>query len=176
VTSSGEIPRASATTCAAVVSWPCPCGTCAERDDDLAEDVELDRRHLVVAGELQVRVQELRLPEVVRPGVERRADPDPSSLAALFGVAPALLDPVVADQLERDVEAARVVARVVDTAVRSCPRELVGLDVVPLPHLDRIEPELVGDDVDHSLREPEVLHPRVARGSARPVTCSSPPG
>ena len=104
----------------------------AERDDDLAEDVELDRRHLVVARELQLRVDELRLAEVVRAGVERRADADPEQLPARLGVAPPLLDPVVADQLERLVEAARVVAGVVDAAVRRLVRHLVGADVVPL--------------------------------------------
>jgi hypothetical protein len=40
-----------------------------ERDDDLAEDVELDGRDLVVAGELQVGVDQLRLPKVVRASI-----------------------------------------------------------------------------------------------------------
>ena len=53
-----------------------------ERDDDLAEDVELHGRDLVVARELQLRVQERRLAEVVRPGVERRADADAEQLPA----------------------------------------------------------------------------------------------
>src|SRR5205085_5463208 len=54
----------------------------AEGDDDLAEDVELHRRHLVVPGELELRVQERRLAEVVRPRVERRADPEAEELPA----------------------------------------------------------------------------------------------
>ena len=82
----------------------------AERDDDLAEDVELDRRDLVVAGELQLGIQDHRLSEVVRARVERRADPDAEQLPARLGVAAFLVKRVVADQLERDVEAARVVA------------------------------------------------------------------
>src|SRR5581483_11649507 len=53
----------------------------AERDDDLAEAVELHRRDLVVAGELQLRIEQARLAEVVRAGVERRADPDAEQLA-----------------------------------------------------------------------------------------------
>ena len=61
----------------------------AERDDDLAEDVELHRRHLVVAGELELRVEQLRLAEVVRAGVERRADADAEQLAARSRLAPA---------------------------------------------------------------------------------------
>ena len=53
-----------------------------ERDDDLAEDVELDGRDLVVARELQVGVDQLRLAEVVRAGVEGRADAEAEQLAA----------------------------------------------------------------------------------------------
>ena len=48
----------------------------AERDDDLAEDVELHRRDLVVARELELGVDQPRLAEVVRAAVERRADPE----------------------------------------------------------------------------------------------------
>src|SRR5581483_11047184 len=55
-----------------------------EGDDDLAEDVELHRRDLVVAGELQLRVDETRLAEVVRAGVEGGADPDAEHLAPLL--------------------------------------------------------------------------------------------
>ena len=133
-----------------------------ERDDDLAEDVELDRRDLVVARELQLRVEDRRLAEVVRARVERRADADAEQLPAGLGVAPPLLDPLVADQLERLVEAGRVVAGVVDAAVGRLVGHLVGADVVALADLDRVDPELAPDDVDHALREPEVLHPRVA--------------
>ena len=134
----------------------------AERHHDLAEDVELDRRDLVVAGELQLRVEDHRLAEVVRSGVERGADADPEELPARLRVAPLLVQRVVADQVERDVEAAGVVAGVVDAAVRRLVGELFVLDVVLLAHLDRIEAELVRDDVDDPLGQPEVLHARVA--------------
>ena len=151
---------------------PLPLRRRAERDDDLAEDVELDRRDLVVARELQLRVDEPRLAEVVRAGVERRADPDAEQLPARLRLLArcAGID-VVADQLERDVEHRRVVAGVVDAAVRRLVRHVLGADVVPLPHLDRVEAELVRDDVDHALGEPEVLHARVAavRGDGRLV-------
>jgi hypothetical protein len=60
---------------------PLPLRRRAERDDDLAEDVELDRRDLVVARELELGVDEARLAEVVRTRVERRADPDAEQLA-----------------------------------------------------------------------------------------------
>src|SRR5207244_6068448 len=111
----------------------------AEGDDDLAEDVELDRRDLVVAAELQIRVQQLRLAEIVRAGIERGANPQAEPLAPRLRVAPPLLDRVVADQLERDVEAAPVVAGGVDAAVRRGVRELVR--VVAVPDLDALEAE-----------------------------------
>ena len=132
-----------------------------ERQNDLAEDVELDRRHLVVPRELQVGIEQLRLPEVVRARIERRADPQAEQLAARLGLAPALLDPVVADQVERDVQAARVVAGVVNAAVRRFVGHLVRTDVVPLAHLDRVELQLRRDDVHDSLGQPQVLHARV---------------
>src|SRR5204862_3310750 len=90
------------------------------------------------------------------------ADPDPEQLPARLRVAAALLELVVADQIERDVEAARVVARVVDAAVGRLVRELLVLDVVLLAHLDGIEAELARDDVDDPLGQPEVLHAGVA--------------
>ena len=95
-----------------------------ERDDDLAEDVELDRRDLVVPRELKVGIQELGLAEVVRAGVERRADPDAEQLAPGGRLRTPLLDRVVADQLERRVERARIVAGVVDAAVRRLVRHV----------------------------------------------------
>src|SRR5207344_3501201 len=71
----------------------------AERDDDLAEDVELHGRDLVVARELELRVDQPRLAEVVRARVERRADPEAEQLPAAFRVGALLLDLAVADQL-----------------------------------------------------------------------------
>src|SRR3954453_14883455 len=70
----------------------------AEGDDDLAEDVELHGRDLVVPAELQLGVDHPRLAEVVRAGVERRPDADAEQLAALFRVRLAVLPPALADQ------------------------------------------------------------------------------
>ena len=55
-----------------------------------------------------------------------------------------------------------VVAGVVDAAVRRLVRELLGAGRSSLADLDRIETELVRDDVDDPLGQPEVLHARVA--------------
>ena len=140
---------------------PLPLRRRAERDDDLAEEVELDRRHLVVPRELQVGVDQLGLAEVVRPGVERRADPEAEQHPTGGGLLAPSLDRVVPDQLERELEGARVVAGVVDAAVGGLVRHVLGLDVVHASELDRVEPELVGDDVDDALGEPQLLHPRV---------------
>ena len=64
----------------------------------------------------------------------------------------------IIDQLQREIQHPRVVARVVDAPVRSLVGHVLGLDVVALAHLDRIELQLVRNDVDHALGEPEVLH------------------
>ena len=88
--------------------------------------------------------------------------PKPEQLPARGGVGAPGREVAVADEIERDVEALRVVAGVVDAAVRRLVGHLLGLDVVPLAHLDRVEPELVRDDVDDPLGEPQVLHARVA--------------
>ena len=157
----------------------------AEGDDDLAEDVELDGCRLVVPRELEIRVQERRLAEVVRPRVERRADPEAEELPARSRLLAPLLDRAVVDQLEHHVERGRVVARVVEAAVRRLVRHLLGLHVVPLAHLDRVEAELGRDDVDDPLGQPQVLHPRVAavrrdgrlvRADLREVDLDVPPG
>ena len=116
---------------------PLPLRRRPERDDDLAEDVELHRRHLVVARELQLRVDQARLAEVVRARVERRADPDPEQPAGGLRLGAAGGEPLLAEQAERQVEHRRVVARVVDAAVRRRVGHLLGADVVALAHLDR---------------------------------------
>ena len=142
-----------------LVTLPLRGGT--ERHDDLAEQVELHRCRLVVPREGQLRIHEPRLREVVRARVERRADADPDQLAARL-VSLALADRAVVDELEREVEGARVVAGVVDAPVDRRVRHLVRPHVVALAHLDRIDAELPPDDVEHALDEPEVLKARVA--------------
>ena len=83
----------SATTCDAVVV-SLALRRRPERDDDLPEDVQLDRGDLVVARELELRVQETRLPEVVGARVEGGADPDADELAASLRVRTPRVDPL----------------------------------------------------------------------------------
>ena len=162
----------SATTIEAVVSWPCPCGVVPS-----VTTISPKMSSFTVATSL--------LPENWSSGLisrdwpklfvpESSVEPIPSAeqLAARCASARRAVDRRVADQLERDVEHPRVVARVVDAAVRRRVRHLVGADVVALAHLDRIEAELVRDDVDHALGEPEVLHARVAAVRASRAPCS----
>ena len=152
----------SATTCAAVVSWLWPCGVVPR-----VTTISPKMSSLTVATSLfpenwSSGLTSVRLAEVVRARVEGRADADAEQLAARLGVLALLVDRVVVDELQRLVETARVVAGVVDAAVRRLVGHLVGADVVAFPDLDRIELELVGHDVEHALREPQVLHARVA--------------
>ena len=88
--------------------------------------------------------------------------PRPSSLPREAASARRSSMLVGADQLERHVHRPRVVARVVDAAVRRLVRHVLRLDEVLAPDLDRIEAERVRDDVDHALGEPELLHAGVA--------------
>ena len=145
----------------------------AEVDVDLAVEVELHVGRLAVAGEREARVDDARLAEVVGAGVERGADPDPDPLAR--SPPELLLAPPpgrVVDRLQRHVERLREVPRVVDAAVRRLVGVVLGLDVVLLSQLDRIEPELVGHEVDDPLRQPQVLQARVAAVRAPSGTCS----
>ena len=141
---------------------PLPLRRRSEGDDHLAEDVQLDRCDLVVPRELELRVDELRLAEVVRARVERGADAEPEKLATGGRFGPPRLDVGGTDQVEGHVHRPWIVARVVDAAVRRLVRHVLRLDEVEPADLDRVEVERLRDDVDHALREPELLHARVA--------------
>src|SRR4026207_1273257 len=65
-----------------------------------------------------------------------------------------------ADQVEHQIERLRVVARVVDAAVRRLVRHLLGLHVVLPAQLDAGEAEPVGDGGDDPLGGPEGRAPR----------------
>ena len=152
----------SATTCAAVVSWPWPCGVVPS-----VTTISPKMSSLTVATSLLPENCSSGLiirdwPKLFVPESSVEPMPTPSSLPRAFASARRCLDRSVVDELERDVEHARVVARVVDAAVRRLVRHVLGPDVVALAHLDRVDAELVRDDVDHALGEPEVLHARVA--------------
>ena len=112
----------------------------------------------------RVDAQDRRLPparheaEGVGDGARReaadldvRGEADPAVVAAGRGVGPALLEPGVIGELEGAVERPLVVARVVGQPARGRVREAG--DEVPAPDLDRIDPELVGEQVDHPLDE-----------------------
>ena len=133
-----------------------------DRDRHLAVEIEPDDRRLAVARERQRRVDDPRLTKVVGAGVERRADADADPLAAAGARALARQRPLVVDQLERAIEHRRIVAGVVDAAVRRLVGELLGLHVVELAQLDSIEAQLVRDDVDDPFDHPQVLQPRIA--------------
>ncbi len=129
-------------------------------------------RYLAVAGERQLRVDDAGLAEVIGPRVERRADPDADPLARAAPQLLLALAPLrVVDRLEREIERPRQVARVVHAAVGRDVRVILRLDVVALTQLDRVEAELLGDDVHDPLDQPQVLHAGVARGWGWSGTC-----
>src|SRR5215471_11340246 len=141
----------SATTCDAVVSWPWPCGVVPS-----VTTISPRMSSLTVATSL--------LPENCSSGLISRDWPK------LF-VPESSVEPIPTPSTLPRAFASSRFAGIDDTAIRRLVRHVLGADVVLLSHLDRIETELAGDDVDHPLREPEVLHARVAavRGDGRLV-------
>ncbi len=127
------------------------------RREDLARRVDPD---LARIEHLQAEDVEL----VRRAGADdlgERRDADAHQLAALALLLLLAPQVVVADELHRQLEGRRVVARVVLPARRGLVRELVRLDEVVHPELGRVLVDLVGQDVDHALdrmdrfRDPE---------------------
>ena len=152
----------SATTCEAVVSCPCPCGTVPRVTTTSPKMSSLTIAASLLPENWSSGLRSCDWPKLFVPESSVEPIPNPSSLPRAAASLRRSLEPVVADQLERDVERACVVAGVVDAAVRRLVRHLLGLDVVALAHLHGVEPELGRDDVDDPLGQPEVLHPRVA--------------
>ena len=151
----------SATTCAAVVSWPWPCGVVPSVTTTSPKMSSLTVATSLLPENCRSGLISCDWPKLFVPESSVEPIPSPSSLPAARRLGPPLLDRVVADELERHVERPRVVAGVVDAAVRRLVRHVLGLDVVALAQLDGVEAELVRDDVDDALGEPELLHPRV---------------
>src|SRR5208282_2808813 len=129
-----------------------------------AVDVELAICALRVAGKRRVRIDDLRLAEVVGSGIEcganANADHAPVIFFARLGL---LLLPIVpADQVFRNFEHLRIIAEVVHAAVGGGVGELFGADVVAQAHFVRRDADFVSADIDDTLQKPEVLHARVS--------------
>ena len=134
----------------------------ADGDDDFAVDVELGAGGLRIAGERRLRIDDLRLAEIVGAGIERGADADAEPAA--FGVSLGALGlPLVpADQIFRHLQHAGIVAGIVDAAVRRGVGKLFRPNVIAQAHLVGGNVQLVSADVEHALQEPQVLHARIA--------------
>ena len=174
----------SATTCAAVVSWPCPCGTVPSVTTTSPKMSSFTDAASLFPENWSSGFRSVDWPKLFVPESRVEPIPKPRSFPRPAASLRALLDRAVVDEVERDVERRRVVAGVVDTAVRRLVRHLLGLHVVALADLDRVEAELGRDDVDDPLGQPEVLHPRVAavrrdgrlvRADLREVDADVPP-
>src|SRR6266404_5754552 len=129
----------------------------------LAVNIEFAVCALGVAGERRVGVDNLRLAEVVRSGIERSTDANPNHAAVFFfaGLGLLLLPAVPTDEILRNFEHLRIVAGVVHAAVGRGVRKLFRTDVVAQAHFVRCNAEFMGADVDDALQEPEVLHARI---------------
>ena len=152
----------SATTCAAVVSWPWPCGVVPSVTTTSPKMSSLTVATSLLPENWRSGLISCDWPKLFVPESSVEPIPSPSSLPREAASARRSSMLVGADELERHVQRPRVVAGVVDAAVRRLVRHVLGLDVVLAADLDRIEPERVRDDVDDPLGEPELLHARVA--------------
>src|SRR5262249_48666432 len=113
---------------------------------------------LRVAGKGRVWIDDLRLAEIVRAGVECRADADadPAAFGACRG--PLFLPVLPADFFLCDLQHLRIVAGVVDAAIRRRVRKFLGSNVVAQPHFVGGNTEFVRTNINDTLEEPEVLH------------------
>ena len=161
----------SATTWAAVVSCPWPCGVVPSVTTISPKMSSLTVATSLLPENWSSGLMSRDWPKLFVPESRVEPIPTPSRFPRASASARFAGHRVVVDQLEREVEHPRVVAGVVDAAVRRLVRHVLGADVVPLAHLDRVEAELARDDVDDPLGEPEVLHARVTavRGDGRLV-------
>ena len=121
-------------------------------DRDPAERGDADRRAFRVPrlgqrrGALVRRLRERDVAHVRDRGLDGAGDADAEQPPVGPGGALLLAPLVVADKLERVVEAALVVARVVEAARRRAVREVVRAEQVPSRDLDRVEPQAAGGD------------------------------
>ena len=134
----------------------------AHAHNDFAVNIEFCVGGLGLAGEGRIGVDDARLAEIVRAGIERGADAhaDHSPLRARLLL---LLFPLLpADQALSDVEHLRVVAGVIDAAVGGGVGHFAGANVIAQAHFIARNAELMRADVHHALEEPQMLHPRIA--------------
>ena len=123
-------PMMSATTCAAVVSCPWPCGVVPSVTTTSPKMSSLTVATSLFPENWRSGLISCDWPKLFVPESSVEPMPKPEQLAARRRLAPPLLDAVVADQLERHVQRARIVARVVDAAVRRLVRHVLRLDEV----------------------------------------------
>ena len=149
-TSFGSTPSASATTCAITVRWPCPCGVVAVRTviPPSAEIVIVHPSAFPDLGRPRVlgRLGQRDVAHVRDRRLHDASDPDADEAvvrARSLSLSAAL---VVARERERVVEAALVIAGVVERARRRPVRELLASDEIAPPKLGRVDPEPVRRD------------------------------
>src|ERR1700676_3621856 len=127
-----------------------------------AVNIEFAVCALRVAGERRVRVDDLRLAEVVLSGIERGADANADHAAFFTRLGLLLLPAVPTDQILRDFQHLWIVSRVVNAAVGRSVREFLRADVVSQAHFVRCDADFVGADVNDALQKPEMLHARIS--------------
>ena len=146
--SSAGMPSSWATICAQVVSWPWPWPRPGP-DDGLAGHVHLELG----------RVEHLDAEDVVLAAVARAerlghgGDAEAEQPAPCPGLLLLLAEVLVADGLQADVEAFRVLAGVGEEAERGAVREVLVPDEVHPAERGLVHAQVVGGRLDHPLLE-----------------------
>ena len=158
------------------VSCPWPCDCRPDRHHDLAGQVDAHVRALPQARSpaLAGEADPLRGCDAADLDVRREADPEVATLRPGRFLLPP--EPLVIHRLERPVERLLVVARVVLEPLQEVRaggvREVLRRYEVPPAHVDRIQAELPGDQVDPPFDDVRRLRPactaiRVDHGRVR---------
>ncbi len=111
----------------------------ADGNDDFAVDVKLGVGRLRIAGERRLRIDDLRLSEIIGAGIERGADTD-AEPAAFGSRLRALNVPFLpADQFLRQLQHAGIIAGVVDASVGRGVGKFLGTNVIAQAHFVGLE-------------------------------------
>src|SRR5690349_21407515 len=128
---------------------------------DLAVNIQLRVSGLGLPGKWCKIIDDLRLAKIIRSRVERGTDTNPDPAPFLARGTLLLLPIVPPDQFLRERKHARVIARIIDTAVRCRVWHFVFANVVAQPHLVIRNAERVPANVEDALHKPELLHARI---------------
>src|ERR1700723_3381163 len=141
---------------------PLPLRHRAQAYNHFTINIQLRQRSFRLSRKWRIRIDNLRLAEIIRARIKRRTNPNPE-ISAFLASFSSLLHPLVPiDQFFSNIQHARIITRIVNASIRRGVRKLLFANVITLAHLVRREAKLVAADIHHPLEKPKMLHARVA--------------